>query len=137
MSSWRQTASLVVAGIAGISIIVFAVVFVFSTLRPQSPQITSTSVPGVSFVVDPPTLRVCDPLTIAKVSWNAANAGVERVDIFVLGENAREKLFLAWRESVGSANTEAWVGPGTVFVLRDNDSKKQLAKFSVGSQSCN
>jgi hypothetical protein len=129
---------LVVGGIAGISTIVFAIV---SALSPQitstSVPVTSTSVPGVNFVVDPPTLRVCDPLTIAKVSWNAANAGIERVDIFVLGEDAHEKLFLAWREAAGSANTGPWVGHGSVFVLRDNVSKKQLAKFTVGSQSCN
>jgi hypothetical protein len=92
------------------------------------------SVPGVNFVVDPATWVECDPATIAKVSWKVAKPGIKRVDIFVVDENEHEKLWVGWNEVVGSANTDAWVGAGTVFVLRDADSKKQLAKFYVGSK---
>ena len=147
LPSWRQTA---LPALTGISVLVLIVTYQITSTS----QTTSTSekfdtsedpgisfvveaVPGVSFVVEPPTLRVCDGLTIAKVSWNAANAGIKLANVFVLDENARENLFISRGEAVGSANTGPWVGPGTVFVLRDNDSKKRLAKFTIGFQSCN
>jgi hypothetical protein len=99
------------------------------------------SVPGVSFVVDPATWGDCDPLTVAKVSWNVAVPGIEKVDVFVIDENGREKLWAGWNEVVGSADTGAWLGSGTAFVLRDADSRKELAKIYVGSKldskSCN
>jgi hypothetical protein len=89
------------------------------------------SVPGVSFVVDPAEWGRCDPQTIAKVAWNVSIPGVERVDVFVLGEKNNEKLVVGWNEVVGSIKTGAWVSSGTGFVLRDADGGKQLAKVYV------
>ncbi|MGB8743077.1 MAG: hypothetical protein WCD52_23380, partial [Xanthobacteraceae bacterium] len=81
------------------------------------------------------------PLTVAKVSWNVAVPGIEKVDVFVVDQNGREKLWAGWNEVVGSADTGAWLGSGTAFVLRDADSRKELAKLYVGSKlgskSCN
>jgi hypothetical protein len=100
-------------------------------------NLPSQSVAGVSFVVEPATLRDCDPPVVAKLSWDVAIPGITRVDVFVVGENGDEKVMVGWKEAVGSTNTDAWVRAGTVFVLRDNQSKKQLAKVAVNSKSCN
>jgi hypothetical protein len=128
--SSRQVALLT---FVGINVVLFSLLIILFKL--ENLNDATQSVPGVSFVVDPATLGDCDdPTTTAKVSWNVAIASIERVDVFVLDENAVEKLVVGWREAVGSANTGPWVGTGTVFVLRDNDGGKQLAKFTVGCE---
>jgi hypothetical protein len=92
------------------------------------------AVPGVTFVVAPNKLRVCDKPTVAKVSWDAMVTGGS-VKIFVL-DDKKETLF-AFGGPKGSADTGPWVNAKTVFVLKDAEETKQLAKFVVGSESCN
>jgi hypothetical protein len=73
---------------------------------------------------------------IAKVSWSVPTPGVKTVKIFVVGKDNVEVPFTSG-EAAGSADTGAWVVASTAFVLRDGDSMKLLAKFLVGSKSCN
>jgi len=116
----------------------------YSYLKPPDAQRTAClgvseslppqSVPGVSFVVDPATWGECNPLTVAKVSWNVDVPGIQRVNIFVLDDYNREKLWLGRKELVGSSNTDAWAGAGTAFILRDADSKRRLSAFHIASK---
>ena len=117
--------------LAGIAVIVLSFSITLFMLQDRS----DGPIAGVSFVVDPAIMRECDPPVIAKVSWDAAAANVQTVKIFILA-NKVETLF-ASTIVAGSVNTGEWVAANTVFVLRDGDSMKQLAKFSVGSKSCN
>jgi hypothetical protein len=95
----------------------------------------SEALPGVAFEVVPNTLRVCDPPRVAKVSWDAIAVGVSAVKIFVSKEGEEEKLFVH-QEAIGNADTGPWVTPKLVFILKDEEGTKQLAKFVVGSERC-
>jgi hypothetical protein len=123
--SWNRIALRTLGSIA-------VLILVFSC--GESP--TNEPVPGVSFVVEPATVRDCDPPAVAKVSWNAPVVGLKTVKVFVLEKDRPETLFVN-AGVVGTATTGAWVGAKTVFVLRDGDNSKQLARFTVGSKSCN
>jgi hypothetical protein len=107
-----------------------------SQMQSAETRSVSEALPGIIFNVAPDTLRDCDPARIAKVSWNATAAGVSSVRIFVLKEDGEEKLF-TFQGAEGSADTGPWVTAKTVFVLKDGEETKQLAKFVVGSESCN
>ena len=95
---------------------------------------TTGAMRGVEFNVTPNTVRVCEPPATAKVSWNAAEAGVSGVKIFVRADGV-ETLF-ASSGAKGSADTGAWVRPKTVFILKDADGTQQLATLVIGSESC-
>jgi hypothetical protein len=96
----------------------------------------SEVMPGVKFAVVPDSVRVCDPPTTAKVSWNAKAAGIDVVKVFV-GAGGQDKLNLfASSAAEGSAETGPWVSANQVFVLKNGDETQQLAKFVVGSESC-
>jgi hypothetical protein len=106
-----------------------------SQTQSEETRSVSEALPGVSFNVVPDRLRACDPAKIAKVSWNATAAGVSTVKIFVLNEGEGEKLF-TFQGAKGSADTGPWVTAKSVFILKDGEETKQLAKFIVGSESC-
>jgi hypothetical protein len=131
--SWRRIALLTLGSIAVVVLSFSTTLFILQNLNDNSPI---KSLPGVSFVIDPAILRDCDPPIVAKLSWNVSIAGVKTVRIFLLVKDKGEVLF---RQAgvVGSVNTDPWVAANTVMVLRDGDSMKQLAKFTVGSKSCN
>jgi hypothetical protein len=96
---------------------------------------STRSTPVVTMVVDPPSLPECDALRVAKISWNASAAGVRSVKIFVRDKKGQEVLF-SGGDPIGSASTGAWVGAGTMFVLRDGDTSRQIADVSVSSNNC-
>lgn len=86
-------------------------------------------------VVDPPSLPECAAPRVAKLSWNASAASVRSVNIFVRDKKGQEALFFSC-EPIGSASTGAWVGAGTMFVLKDGDTLKQITDVSVRSDNC-
>jgi hypothetical protein len=96
---------------------------------------TSEAVSGVEFDVVPTKLRVCDPPKQVRVKWNAHAASVETVKVFVVGDDGKETLLL-FKGAKGSENTGPWTKAGTVFILKDADETRQLAKFVVGSEKC-
>jgi hypothetical protein len=96
---------------------------------------TSTAASGVKFKVAPQSLRVCDPPTEVTVSWDVAVAGINTVKVFVLGERGKEKLF-TFSGTKGSEKTGPWTKAGAVFILKEGDETKKLAKFVVGSEKC-
>ena len=106
-----------------------------SQMQSEETRSVSEALPGVNFNVAPDKLRACDPPRIAKVSWNATAAGVSTVRIFVSKEGEEEKLFVHLGAE-GSTDTGPWVTAKAVFVLKDGEETKQLAKFVVGSESC-
>jgi hypothetical protein len=106
-----------------------------SQMQSEDARSVFEALPNVTFDVVPNTLRVCDPAKIAILSWNAKAAGVSTAKIFVSKEGEEEKLFM-FQGAVGTADTGPWVTAKTVFVLKDGDETKQLAKFVVGSKSC-
>ena len=135
LRSWLRIALLILGSIAVVVLSFSITLFMLQNLSDSS---ITQSVPGVSFIVDPAILRECDPPVIAKVSWNVAIASIKTVKVFILDKKAGEiPLSGGAVAAVGSANTGAWVVANMVFVLRDGDSMKQIAKFSVGSKSCN
>ncbi|MGH6824169.1 hypothetical protein [Methyloceanibacter sp.] len=101
----------------------------------------STSAPvsevseGVTFKVDPETLRECDPPAVVTLTWDASAAGASAVKIFVVGEDGNQNLF-AFLGAQGTEKTGAWAKAKEVFILKDENEKQQLAKFVVGSEKC-
>jgi hypothetical protein len=87
---------------------------------------TSEAVSGVKFDVRPK--RVCAVPQEVQVSWDVAAAGVKTAKVFVVF--AGEERF-AFSGTKGSQKM-AWTTAGTVFVLKDGDETRQLAKFVVG-----
>lgn len=133
MWSWRR----VLLTLGGVAVVVLSFSITLFVLQNLSDSPPTQSMPGVSFVVDPAILRECGPPVIATISWNVAIAGIKRVKVFVTDKKqASESEVTESGDMVGSESTGAWVTANTVFVLRDGDSMKQLAKFSLGSNSC-
>jgi hypothetical protein len=128
MRVWRGT----VLTLGGIAVVVLS--FSITLLVLDHLDLSKSSL--VSFVVEPARLRVCDPPVIATVSWNVAIPGIKRVTVFLIEKNGGETPFANRAEVVGSASTGAWVGTNTTFVLRDSDTNKQLAEFTVASEDC-
>lgn len=89
----------------------------------------------VTFAVEPSIVGSCSPPVVAKVTWNAAGAGVRSVKIFVHENDGPEKLF-AEGATEGSVNTGPWVRPNVVFRLTDGDSGRQLATLTVEGKNC-
>ncbi len=96
---------------------------------------STRSTPVITLVVDPPSLPECAAPRVAKISWNASAAGVRSVKIFVRDKKGQEALFFSG-DPIGSASTGAWVGAGTMFVLTDGYTSKQITDVSVRSDNC-
>jgi hypothetical protein len=69
-----------------------------------------------------------------KLSWDARASKEEHVAIFV-GPRDAERLF-AEGGAEGSQETGPWVQSNTVFTLRSRDSRRELARLTVGSKDC-
>ena len=96
---------------------------------------STRSTPVVTLVVDPPSLPECGAPRVVKLSWNASAAGVRSVNIFVRDKKGQEALFFSG-DPIGSASTGAWVGAGTMFVLKDGYTSQQITDVSVRSDNC-
>jgi hypothetical protein len=97
-------------------------------LPPSSPVMLTTT---------PDTLRVCDPPSKVTVSWNAKNADVTGgVQVYVVGAMGVEVLFVSSPSLEGTAETGDWAVPKQVFVLKNEDGTKELARFAIGSKDC-
>jgi hypothetical protein len=96
------------------------------TIRP-----TSEAVSGVKFKVHPDS--VCDRPQEVTVSWDATAAGVKTAKVFVVVDN-EETLFSFSGDPKGNEKTGPWTTADTVFILKDGDETRQLAKFVVGKK---
>jgi hypothetical protein len=101
----------------------------------KASESSTRSTPVVTMDVDPPSLLECDVPQVAKISWNASAAGVRSVKIFVRDKKGQEVLFSSG-DPIGSASTGAWAVAGTMFVLRDGYTSKQITDVSVRSDNC-
>jgi hypothetical protein len=88
----------------------------------------------VTFEAQPAKVSACTPGAIVRLSWNARTSAPQGVAIF-MRQGDEEKLF-AHGGPEGSQETGPWVGPNTVFTLRSRDDGRELAHFTVGSESC-
>jgi hypothetical protein len=104
-------------------------------LHDRANESSTRSTPGVTMLVDPPSLPECGAPRVAKIFWNASAAGVRSVKIFVRDKKGQEVLFTSG-DPTGSASTAAWVVAGTMFVLRDGYTSKQIIDVSVRSENC-
>ena len=87
-----------------------------------------------TFTAHPAALSACASSAIVTLSWDARSIGEQNVAIFV-GPRDEERLF-AQGGPAGSQETGPWVQPNTVFTLRARDSRKELARLTVGSKDC-
>lgn len=69
------------------------------------------------------------------LSWNVEDKGAKRVVVYVIGKKGEERNF-GQGGPVGRKDTGPWLLPGTVFRLRDLDSKEQLAEVTIGDKPC-
>jgi len=100
------------------------------------PAASSDLAAGVNFAVKPGSMRECDPLAVATLTWNVAAAGVQRVKIFVVDKGgSAENLFLNSGAS-GTAETGPWAHAGQAFVLKDESEIKQLGKLIIQPTKC-
>ena len=93
---------------------------------------------NVDFVVDPGSLKVCEADNggvAATVKWNVAGGRPAGVAIYVMDAQGGRKLWLKGGAS-GQATTDAWVSPGTSFVLQEADTDKALAVVQVQAVAC-
>ena len=87
-----------------------------------------------TFTARPDALGACATNAVVRLSWDARSSGEQNVAIFV-GPRDEERLF-ARGGPAGSQETGPWVQPNTVFTLRARDSRKELARLTVGSKDC-
>jgi len=87
-----------------------------------------------SFTAQPSTLSACGSSAVVRLSWNTRPSGQQNVAIFVR-QGDEEKLF-AHGGPEGFQETGPWVRPNTVFTLRSRDGSRELARLTVGSESC-
>lgn len=94
--------------------------------------------PGALLELSPPVIRVCDHpdmRMISTVSWNAAEAGADKITIWVDdGISAPKRWF--YGGGIGSAETGNWVVDGTTFRLAADGSNKTLAIRKVHAVRC-
>lgn len=69
------------------------------------------------------------------LSWNVEDKGAKRVVVYVIGKKGEERNF-GQGGPVGRKDTGPWLLPGTIFRLRDLDSKEQLAEVTIGDKPC-
>jgi hypothetical protein len=76
-----------------------------------------------------------DPVGVATLTWDLHEAQVTSVAIYVESPGNARKL---WMEvgATGTATTDRWVFPDTVFTLVGKDSGKELASQRVDEVRC-
>ena len=82
------------------------------------------------------TMNNCEPVK-SVVQWDVVQAhpGTTSVQVWVGADPATASLFSESGPS-GSAETDAWVRPGTAFRLVDPSSGSDLAQIVVGGPLC-
>ncbi len=93
---------------------------------------------AVSFTVQPDSFRICETdngAVAATVRWSVENGRPSGVAIYVVDGEGNRKLWLKGGAS-GESTTDAWVFPGTRFVLLEEGSDRQLADASVRGIAC-
>lgn len=86
---------------------------------------------GVTFIASPDSVPPGPRGATVTLSWDARALGVDAVKVFVKARTGEDQLF-AHAKAAGSRETGPWVTVGTVFVLKDADETKQLARLVVG-----
>ena len=113
-----------------------------TSTSPTSASGSAVSVPpvaevaqGVTFKIEPDTLRECDPPAEVAVAWDASATGIPAVKIFIIGGDGKESLF-AHVPALGKQATGPWMRPNDTFVLKDESEATQLGKLVIGSATC-
>ena len=71
----------------------------------------------------------------AVLMWNVQLEPSTRVGVYLVGGGGSERL-VSRGASVGERQTGPWVRGGMTFVLRADDSRKELARLVIGEKSC-
>ena len=126
-------------GLAIVGVFFFGTLFVLDFLdkaprnaaRVETTKPVSSS-PLVIFTISPKEMRSCEPARVARISWNAKQAGAGSVKIYVLAAGKENPFADGTPE--GSADTGLWAGAGLSLVLRDGGTGKELARTAITLQ---
>ena len=73
---------------------------------------------------------------VAALKWDVrSQPGVSQVKVMVRSQGNKEVLF-SQSGPFGNASTDAWVKPGTTFVLRNAEGDAELASIVIGGPNC-
>jgi len=87
-----------------------------------------------TFQVQPAALSACTPGAIVRLSWDARSGGSQIVVLYAhLPDGERP---FAHRGAQGSQETGPWARPNMMFSLRSQDGSTELARLTVGLESC-
>ena len=91
---------------------------------------------SASFSVDPASIAECGKPVVATLKWDVRekHPGVVTVQIHTGSDDA--PVLFAEGGNYGEAKTEAWTGPGSIFVLRDKASGEELQRVIVAGPAC-
>ena len=67
---------------------------------------------------------------ITTLAWNVTGSGAERVVVYVVNEDGRERNF-GTGGPVGEKQTGPWLRPGITFRLRDRETKEQIDEVVI------
>jgi len=132
--SWRLVTGLGFGAIVVVALSFSGTLWILRNLAP-TPEGLFDAVPGVIFTVDPPIRRACEPPIVGKVSWQVTVAGTKTVEVYL--STVKGEVPFYKEGIVATVSTGPWLAAHTILILRDADTKKQLAKYNVASQSCN
>ena len=71
----------------------------------------------------------------AVLMWNVQLEPSNRVGVYLVGGGGSERL-VSRGAAVGERQTGPWVRAGMTFVLRAEESRKELARLVIGEKSC-
>lgn len=64
------------------------------------------------------------------LAWNVTGSGAERVVVYVVNEDGRERNF-GTGGPIGEKQTGPWLRPGITFRLRDRETKEQIDEVVI------
>jgi hypothetical protein len=73
--------------------------------------------------------------THATLFWNVKASGVDKVNVYLVGRDSKERRF-ASGSAVGGRVTGPWLHPGTTFVLRATNDGQELGRIVFGKKQC-